>query len=148
MNIELPEVQNLSPEEAETLISQAFMSTMTQEDFDNSVIRDYCIVQCGELRFETEEQAQQSIDKLEEWVYETNQTTLAAEADEPIPHLQIDDFQYHKPIKAVTFQVFANDERGIRLQLALFLDFCKTLEGLTLFDAPILQTLEPVVWKK
>jgi hypothetical protein len=145
---EIQVYQDLTQDEAEMLISRAFRGVMTQEDFDDSVIREYCVVQCGEVHFDTPELAEEATSRLEEWVNDMNSRNYEQVTDEPFPHLQIDDFEYHEPIKAVTFQVFSETEKGIRDQLSIFLDFCKTLPGIKKFDAPILQTIDPVTWER
>lgn len=140
----------ISEHEAGDLIASVFSSVMTQQDFDESVIRDYCTVTGGEIYFDTSEQAEAAVTLMENWILQTNQDIFAAidETEEPIPVLQLEDFQYHKQISAVTFQAFSETEAGIRKQLVIFLDYCKTLEGIKKFDAPILQTIKPIVWNR
>lgn len=149
-NVALPLDNNvqLTSEQAESLIAQSFMSVMTQEDFDASVIKDYCVVKSGELYFDTSEQAESAVELLENWVLQTNQDIFEKPPEEVLPIIQIEDFQYHERVNAVTFQAFSETEPGIRQQLILFLDFCKTLKGLKKFDAPILQAIEPVSWDR
>ena len=147
MNIEQQYIE-ISEEEAGNRMGDMFTSIMTQKDFDESVIQTYCVVQNGEIYFEETDQALQAKDAIEEWSREFNVNALDQNLEEPVPVIQLDDVNFFEPLKAVTFQMFSETEKGIRQQLSIFLDFCKTLPGIKKFDAPILQTIDPVTWER
>ena len=149
-NIELYS-DNTVPLDADTAaarLANIFDHTMTKEEFEAAIIHDYCAVQSGELYFDTSEQAKTSVEHIESWADTLAESALTSQTDKENQLMQIQNVQYHERFKAVTFVAFSETESAIREQLLAFLEFCKTLDGFNKFDAPILQTIKPIVWNR
>lgn len=141
----------LDAEKAETMLAGMFSNTMTKEEFEAAIVKDYCVVNSGELYFDEPEQAKQAKELINDWIQETTKNELEqmqANSNYVYCGASLQDIQYHEKFSAVTFQVFSETEEHIRHKLNLFLEFCKTLPGFKKFDAPILQTIEPVTWER
>ena len=134
----------LSAETCGDMISSLFENTMTQQDFEASIVKDYCVVQCGELRFNSNENLAETKIKIEDWVSENNANFMPLDSNDLF--LSIDLIEVHPRINAITFQMFSETEENLRNQLEKFLSFCKELDGIKKIEVEILKTVTPVLW--